>query len=125
MAARGPAIVAPVSNLINSRRLILIAFCKPSDKARYHTPITVAWGVGTVEMPARQSWVITSGHQVRLHQVCFTPGNGCWWRALARGLFEHLVGAHEQGRWNFDAQCLGSLNVDDEFDLCDLLHRQV
>ena len=44
----------------------------------------------------------------------------------ARGrLFDHLVGAGEQGRWNFDADCFGGLQIDDEFEFACLDYRQV
>ena len=40
-------------------------------------------------------------------------------------LFDHFVGAAEQRQWNRDAECLGGLEIDEEFDLGGLLHRQV
>jgi hypothetical protein len=39
--------------------------------------------------------------------------------------FDHLVGAGEQLRWNFEAKCLGSLEIDDELEFCGLHHRQI
>src|SRR5262245_38964433 len=35
--------------------------------------------------------------------------------------FDHLVGASEHARWHFDAEGLGSLEVDDEIEFCRLL----
>ena len=39
------------------------------------------------------------------------------------GLFDHLVGAAEQGKWHGEAKRLCRLHVDYEFELCALLHR--
>src|SRR6516162_3063967 len=38
---------------------------------------------------------------------------------------DHLVGAGEQGRWNFDADSFGGLQIDDEFEFGRLYYRQV
>jgi hypothetical protein len=40
-------------------------------------------------------------------------------------LFDHLVGAREQRRRNFDAQRLRRLQVDDQFEFGRLLNRQI
>src|SRR5712691_11712125 len=38
--------------------------------------------------------------------------------------FDHLVGERKQCRWDFEAQRLGSLEIDDEFELDRLQHRK-
>jgi hypothetical protein len=40
-------------------------------------------------------------------------------------LFDNLIGAAKQREWHCEAQRLGGLHVDDQFNLRDLLHRQV
>src|SRR5262245_60839972 len=40
-------------------------------------------------------------------------------------LFDHLVGAAEQAQRERNTQRLRSLEIDDQLDFCDLLHRQV
>src|SRR6266436_406269 len=44
------------------------------------------------------------------------------WRLHA--LFDHLVGAAEQREWHREPKRLGGLQVEDQFDLGELLHRQ-
>src|SRR5690348_13221696 len=39
--------------------------------------------------------------------------------------FDYLVGACKQGGWHFEAERLGNLEVDDQFELGGLLDRQV
>src|SRR5580704_14641845 len=45
--------------------------------------------------------------------------------AARRSLFDHLVGSSEQVRWDGEAECLGSFEINDELKLRRLLHRQV
>jgi hypothetical protein len=40
------------------------------------------------------------------------------------GLFDHLVGKREQRRRHFEAENLGSFEIDDEFVLGRCLHRR-
>ena len=46
-------------------------------------------------------------------------------RAGARGLFDDLIGAGEQGRWHFEAERLGGLEVDDGVELGGLLDWKI
>src|SRR5262245_2046790 len=39
--------------------------------------------------------------------------------------FDHLVGAAEQREWHREPKRLGSLEVKDQFDFGELLHRQI
>ena len=45
--------------------------------------------------------------------------------SFVRASLDHLVGAGEQRRRNFDAECPGSVQIDEELDLGDLLNWQV
>jgi hypothetical protein len=40
-------------------------------------------------------------------------------------LLDDLIGAREQRRGNFEAERLGSLEIDGQVDLCGLMHRKV
>jgi hypothetical protein len=40
-------------------------------------------------------------------------------------LLDHLVGPAEHREWHADAECLGCLEIDDQLNLCRLLHGQV
>jgi hypothetical protein len=44
---------------------------------------------------------------------------------LQRPLFDHLVGAQQQGCGHVEAERFGGLEIDDQLDFRDLLHRQV
>ena len=46
-------------------------------------------------------------------------------RRTAKGLFDHLVGAAEQWQRNGQPKCLGSLEVDNQFDFRGLLDGQI
>ena len=41
------------------------------------------------------------------------------------GLFDHLVGAGEHRRWNFEAKRFGGLEVEHKIGLGRRLHRQI
>ena len=43
----------------------------------------------------------------------------------SRDLFDHLVGATEQREWKRNAECLGSLEIDNQSDFGDLLNWQL
>ena len=44
---------------------------------------------------------------------------------MGRGLFDHLVGAAEQGEWEREAERFRGLQVDRELNVGGLLHQQV
>src|SRR5262245_46364055 len=46
-------------------------------------------------------------------------------RLVRVGSFDHLVGAAEQREWHREPKRLGSLEVKDQFDFGELLHRQI
>ena len=41
------------------------------------------------------------------------------------GLLDHLISGHLHDLWNCQAEHLGGLEIDDEFDLRGLLHRKL
>src|SRR6478672_918175 len=47
------------------------------------------------------------------------------WHGLSRVSFDHLVGGSEELRREFDAQHSGGFDIDDEFKLARLDHRQI
>src|SRR3974377_238154 len=72
--------------------------------------------------------------------VCFTPKSGHWLSVSAcalcaksrheqlqqnGGLLDHLIGGHLHDLWNCQAERLGGLEIDDEFDFRGLLHRKL
>jgi len=74
------------------------------------------------------------------HDVRFTPKSGHW-NSVAEcplcaksrheqlqqngGLLDHLISGHLHDLWNCQAEHLGGLEIDDEFDLRGLLHRKL
>jgi hypothetical protein len=44
-------------------------------------------------------------------------------RSRAISLFDHLVGAGEQRRWDFEAESFGRLKIDDQLEFGRGLHR--
>jgi hypothetical protein len=42
-----------------------------------------------------------------------------------RGLLDHLVGGGQQGFWDGEAEGFGGLEIEDQFELDGLLHRQL
>src|SRR5262249_28329478 len=59
---------------------------------------------------------------------CFDQ-TAVWHSDAARGpstpSFDHLVGAGEQRRWHFEAKCPRGIEIDHQFELGRLAHRQV
>src|SRR6516225_6130994 len=50
---------------------------------------------------------------------------GLMHRSKTGALFDHLVGAGEKGRRNFEAECLCCPEIDDQLELSRLLRRQI
>ena len=56
--------------------------------------------------------------------VCFGPfSDSC--TAANESLFDNLVGGDKQSFWDRDAERLGGLEIDEQFDFCGLLDWQV
>src|SRR5260370_41243308 len=68
---------------------------------------------GTSVLPSRADIVRSPWH------VCLVPNSE------VAVLFDHLVGAGEQSWWHNDAKRFGGLEVDDQFEFRNLLHRQI
>src|SRR5215208_2064605 len=62
----------------------------------------------------------TTDSRLALRHVRKMPKTGS-----RRTLFDHLVGTGEQWQRNGEAECLRGLEIDDQFDVGDLLDRQV
>src|SRR5260370_22949496 len=55
----------------------------------------------------------------RYSHVSFGPNSGHW-----PSLFDHLVGDREHARWNSETESFSGLEIDDEFEIAFLQHRQ-
>ncbi len=65
---------------------------------------------------------LRSGSELVIH----LGGAECLSRVMNRHglLFDHLVGAGEERRWNCDAERVSGLKIDEEFELCRLLYGE-
>jgi hypothetical protein len=44
---------------------------------------------------------------------------------IAKGLFDHIVGAELKRRRHVDADCLGGFEIDDQLEFCGLLNWEI
>src|SRR6476660_5356397 len=58
-------------------------------------------------------------------EIVFGGEVSSWPLSLLQASFNNLVGAGEQHRWNFEAERLGGLEIENQLDLCRLLDRKV
>src|SRR6266850_4703780 len=66
----------------------------------------------------------TSGH-FRCPSACLKGANKRLMHAQLPALFNHLVGAAEQRKWDVEPERLGALQIKEQLDFCGQLHRQV